>query len=119
MPCVPFRSPSTPPGSGFGGRIVNGSALLVWFATVTVTGPVTAASGAFATMLVSDASEGTAFAPANCTRFCDAVGLKPAPLITTGVPAGPACGTSDAMLAGGGPWIVNTDTPPLANVWPS
>ena len=108
----------TPPGVALGSSTTKVRALLVVLPTCTVTGPVVAASGTFATMEVALALVTVASVPLKSTVFCDVMGLKPCPPITTGEDVIAAGGLRLVMASAGGPWMVKTEVAPCAVVSP-
>ncbi len=65
--------------------------------SVTRIGPVVAPVGTAATSWFGLAELTVAVTPLNCTVFCEAVGLKPVPLMVTFVPTGPLPGANCMM----------------------
>ena len=63
----------------------------------TVIGPVPAPDGTDAMICVEVADVTVVAVPLNCTVFCDAVVLKPVPLIVTAVPTGPVRGVNEII----------------------
>src|SRR5262245_48106375 len=97
------------PGIGLGGSTTKSRALLVEAPTVTVTGPLVAVIGTLVTSDVVVGCETGASLPLKMTTFCTAMGLKPSPSRTTGVPTEAAGGLMALRDTGGTVSVVKMD----------